>query len=43
MSLIFLTAEGIAKMIRDDATFEDSGIPRIFEATEERMRQKFQY
>jgi glycine/D-amino acid oxidase-like deaminating enzyme len=37
MTLIFLTAKGIAKMIREDVPFEDTGIPRIFKTTKERL------
>ena len=37
MHLIFLTGKGIAKMIREDVPFEQSGIPRIFKTTEERL------
>jgi glycine/D-amino acid oxidase-like deaminating enzyme len=33
MPLIFLAAKGIAKMIKEDALFEESGIPRIFKTT----------
>jgi len=36
MPLIFLTAKGIAKPIKDDVPLEKSGIPRVFKATEER-------
>jgi hypothetical protein len=36
---IFLTAKGIAKMVREDVDFEGSGIPRIFKTTEERLKQ----
>jgi len=42
MPHIFLTAKGIAKMIREDAAFEKSGIPRIFKITEERLRKDVQ-
>lgn len=41
MSHIYLTAKGIAKMIREGVPFEKSGIPKIFKATKERMGQKF--
>lgn len=40
MPHIYLTAKGIAKMIREDVPFEESGIPRIFKTTEERMLKK---
>ena len=39
MPHIFLSAEGLARMIRDGAAFEDVGIPSIFKASEERMRE----
>ncbi len=39
MPLVFLTAKGIAKMIREDVPFEQSGIPRIFKVTEERLKK----
>ncbi|KAH9215672.1 FAD dependent oxidoreductase [Leptodontidium sp. 2 PMI_412] len=37
MAMIFLTAKGIAKMIREDVPFEESGIPSFFKTTEERL------
>ncbi|TAQ85627.1 hypothetical protein B7494_g6052 [Chlorociboria aeruginascens] len=40
MSHIFLTGKGIAKMVLEDVPFEQSGIPRIFKTTEERMKNK---
>lgn len=39
MPLIFLTAKGIAKMIQEDLPFEQSGIPKIFKITEERLKK----
>ncbi len=39
MPLIFLTAKGIAKMIREDVPFEAGGIPMIFKITEERLKK----
>lgn len=39
MPLIFLTARGIAKKIREDVPFESTGIPRIFKTTEERLKK----
>ncbi|KAH6684139.1 FAD dependent oxidoreductase [Halenospora varia] len=39
MPLIFLTAKGIARMIMDDVPFEESGIPRIFKTTQERLQK----
>lgn len=39
MPVIFLATKGIAQMIRKDGvTFEQTGIPRVFERTEERLR-----
>jgi hypothetical protein len=40
MSYIYLTAKGIAKMIREEVPFERSGIPRVFKTTEERVEKK---
>lgn len=37
MPHIFLTAEGIAKMMRENVPFEESGIPRGFRTCEERL------
>ena len=37
MSMIFLTAKGLAKMIKDDAPFEELGLPKLFETTKTRM------
>ncbi|CZR59116.1 related to oxidoreductase [Phialocephala subalpina] len=39
MPLIFLTAKGIAKMIRDDVPFESTSIPKIFKTTEEHLKK----
>jgi len=39
MSQIFLIAKGIAKMIREDCEFEESGIPRIFKTTAKRLEK----
>jgi hypothetical protein len=39
MPHIFLTAKGIARMIREDMPFEQSGIPRIFKTTVERLKE----
>lgn len=39
MPLIFLSAKGVAKMIQG-ANFEDSGIPKIFRATQERLNSE---
>lgn len=37
MPVIFLTAKGIAEMIRDGKTFEETGLPRVYKTTEERL------
>ncbi|KAH8768642.1 hypothetical protein F5882DRAFT_412619 [Hyaloscypha sp. PMI_1271] len=42
MPLIFWTAEGIAKMIREDVPFEQSDIPKNFKITEERLKKGWQ-
>ena len=34
---IFFSAKGVAKMVREGVSFEDSGILRIFKPTEERL------
>ena len=34
---IFFSAKGVAKIVREGASFEDSGILRIFKPTEERL------
>jgi glycine/D-amino acid oxidase-like deaminating enzyme len=38
MSMIFLTAKGVAKMVREDVSFEESGIPRLFKTSEDRLK-----
>ncbi|KAL1962876.1 hypothetical protein VTN77DRAFT_9054 [Rasamsonia byssochlamydoides] len=37
MPQILLSAKGIAKMIRDDIPFEETGIPRLYRTTKERL------
>lgn len=37
MPVIFLAAKGVADMIRDDKTFEQTGLPRVYKTTEERL------
>lgn len=37
MPIIFLAAKGIAEMIRDDKTFEQTGLPRVYKTNEERL------
>jgi hypothetical protein len=39
MPHIFLTAKGIANMIGNGVPFGESGIPRIFKTTEERLKK----
>lgn len=39
MSTIFLAAKGLAEMMRnDETTFEQTGLPRVYKTTEERLR-----
>lgn len=38
MSMIFLTAKGVAKMVTKNLPFEESGIPTLFKTTEERLK-----
>lgn len=40
MPLIFLSARGIASMIMKQKNFAESGIPRIFETSQERLDSK---
>lgn len=37
MPLIFKSAEAVAKMLREDASFEETALPKIFKPTEERL------
>ncbi|KAL6251130.1 hypothetical protein RBB50_001338 [Rhinocladiella similis] len=37
MPVVFLSALGIAKMVRDGVDFQDSGVPRVFRTTKERL------
>jgi hypothetical protein len=39
MPHIYLTAKGIANMIRNDVPFEQSGIPSIFKTSYERLNE----
>ena len=39
MPVIFLTAKGIAGMIKEKVSFGRSGIPRIFETSKERLQE----
>jgi len=38
MPQIFLAAKGIAKMIREGCSFEETGLPGVFETSEKRLR-----
>ena len=40
MPLIFLSAKGVARMVRDGIAFEATGIPKIFKTTQERLDSK---
>ena len=40
MPIIFLAAKGIADMIRRGKTFEQTGLPRVYRTTEERLRSE---
>jgi glycine/D-amino acid oxidase-like deaminating enzyme len=41
MPHIFLSAKGLASMIRDHKSFEEVGIPRIFKVTEQRIKEEW--
>lgn len=38
MPIIFLAAKGVAEMIRHHKTFEQTGLPRVYRTTEERLQ-----
>lgn len=40
MPKILLSSKGLAAMVRDDATFEETGLPRIFKTTKQRNEAK---
>jgi hypothetical protein len=40
MSYIFLCAKGLASMIRDGVSFEQTGLPAIFKVTDERIQEE---
>lgn len=40
MPVIWLTMEGLADMVMDGTSFEDSGIPRIYKTTAERLESE---
>ena len=37
MPAVYLSALGIAKMVRDGTEFEGTGVPRMFKTTQERL------
>lgn len=37
MPLILLAAKGVVQMLRHDKTYEETGMPGLFKATEERL------
>jgi hypothetical protein len=40
MPEILLSSKGVAAMVRDDISFEESGLPSIFKTTKERITKK---
>jgi hypothetical protein len=40
MPQIFLSAKGIAKMVATDTPFSRSGVPRLYEESEKRLKDK---
>lgn len=38
MAMIWLTAEGLAKMVWKGTSYEETGLPKLFETSEERLR-----
>lgn len=40
MPLCFLSAKGVAQMVREDCSFADTGVPACFETGEQRMGAK---
>lgn len=40
MPKILLSSKGLAAMVRDGATFEETGLPRIFKTTKQRNEAK---
>ncbi|KAF5533883.1 FAD dependent oxidoreductase [Fusarium phyllophilum] len=40
MPKILLSSKGLAQMVRDNATFEQTGLPRVFKTTKERNESK---
>jgi glycine/D-amino acid oxidase-like deaminating enzyme len=39
MTMIYLTARGLARIVKDDVVFSDTGIPLCFETSAERLAQ----
>jgi glycine/D-amino acid oxidase-like deaminating enzyme len=40
MPVIYLTTKGVAKMVREGARYEDSGLPSMYRTTMERLRSE---
>ena len=40
MPVIFLTAKAVAEMVGDDKSFEQTGLPRLYRTSEERLRSE---
>ncbi|KAK2018506.1 FAD dependent oxidoreductase [Colletotrichum eremochloae] len=40
MSFILLTARGVARMVRENVPFSQSGVPRLFETSERRLQRE---
>lgn len=40
MPQIFLAAKAVAEMALDDVTFKSTGVPRLYEVTQERLDSK---
>jgi glycine/D-amino acid oxidase-like deaminating enzyme len=40
MPEILLSSKGVAAMVRDGVAFEDTGLPRIFKTTKERISRQ---
>ena len=40
MPQILLSAKGVAEMVRDGNSFEQTGLPRVFKTTRERINRK---
>lgn len=40
MPVVFLTAKGVAKMIVNGSSFEDTGVPRLYQTSQTRLDNK---